>query len=110
MKAQSPSSSIPIRRSKSSRRPPVVRRWTAARVLRELKLLANPRVREKMAYFGVRVPKAFGISTPKLHALARRVGKNHQLAEQLWNSGIHEARILAALIADVDKVTSQQME
>jgi 3-methyladenine DNA glycosylase AlkD len=79
-------------------------------VLRELKLLANPRVREKMGYFGVRVPKALGISTPKLHALARRVGKNHKLAEQLWNSGIHEARILAALIAEADKVTPQQME
>jgi len=85
-------------------------RWSKARVLRELKLLANPRVREKMAYFGVRVAKAFGISTPLLHALARRIGKNHQLAEQLWSSGIHEARILAALIAEADKVTPQQME
>jgi 3-methyladenine DNA glycosylase AlkD len=79
-------------------------------VLRELKLLANPRVREKMAYFGVHVPKAFGISTPLLHALARRIGKNHQLAEQLWSSGIHEARILAALIAEAGRVSPQQME
>jgi 3-methyladenine DNA glycosylase AlkD len=79
-------------------------------VLRELKLLANPRVREKMAYFGGRVPKAFGISTPLLHGFARRIEKNHQLAEQLWRSGIHEARILAALIAEADKVTPQQME
>jgi 3-methyladenine DNA glycosylase AlkD len=64
-------------------------------VLRELKNLANPKVRAKMAYFGVNVPNAHGISAPVLHALARRIGKNHELAEQLWATGIHEARILA---------------
>jgi 3-methyladenine DNA glycosylase AlkD len=110
MKAQSRSSSIPKRPSRSAAPKSAAARWSKARVLRELKVLANPRVREKMAYFGVRVPKAFGISTPLLHALARRIGKNHQLAEQIWSSGIHEARILAALIAEADKVTPQQME
>jgi len=93
MKAQSRSSSTPIRRFKSPVRERLSERWTKARVLRELKLLANPRVREKMAYFGVRVPKALGISTPRLHSLARRIGKNQQLAEKLWRSGVHEARI-----------------
>jgi 3-methyladenine DNA glycosylase AlkD len=75
-----------------------------------LKNLANPKVRAKMAYFGVKVPKAHGISAPVLHALARRIGKNHGLAEQLWSAGIHEARILATLIGEPAKVTSAQME
>jgi len=110
MKAQSRSSSIRIRRSKSSVSERLSERWTKAQVLRELKLLANPRVREKMAYFGVRVRKALGISTPRLHALARRIGKNQQLAEQLWRSGVHEARILAALVGEADKITPRQME
>jgi 3-methyladenine DNA glycosylase AlkD len=110
MKAQSRSSSIPIRRSKLSRTKLVGESWTRGQVLRELKLLANPRVREKMAYFGVRVPKALEISTPHLHALARRIGRKQQLAEQLRKSGIHEARILAALIAEAEKATSQQMD
>ena len=110
MKAQLPSSSTPIKRSKSSVRERLSEHWTKAAVLRELKLLANPRVREKMAYFGVRVPKAFGISTPRLHALARRIGKNQQLAEQLWRSGVHEARILAALVGEAGKITPRQME
>jgi 3-methyladenine DNA glycosylase AlkD len=79
-------------------------------VLRELKRLANPNVRAKMAHFGVNVLKAYGISAPVLHALGRRVGKNHELAEQLWTSGIHEARILATLIGEPEKVTSAQME
>jgi 3-methyladenine DNA glycosylase AlkD len=79
-------------------------------VLRELEKLADPRVRAKMAYFGVKVPKAHGISQPMLHKLARRIGKNHKLAEQLWLSGIHEARILATLIGEAEKVTAGQMD
>jgi 3-methyladenine DNA glycosylase AlkD len=78
--------------------------------LRELKTLADPGVREKMAYFGVKVPKAHGISTPVLHALARRIGRDHDLAQQLWASGVHEARILAALIGEADRVTAAQMD
>jgi 3-methyladenine DNA glycosylase AlkD len=109
MKARSQSSSTQTRRSKRSGSQSAVR-WSRASILRELKRLANPSVRAKMAYFGVNVPKAHGISAPVLHALARRIGKHHALAEQLWSSGIHEARILATLIGEPDKVTTTQME
>ena len=109
MKAQSQSSSTQTRRFNRSRKQSA-QRWSRAGVLRELKKLANPRVRAKMAYFGVNVPKAHGISAPILHALARRIGNNHALAERLWSSGIHEARILATLIGEPDKVTASQME
>src|SRR5437660_6202965 len=109
MKARSRSSSIPTRHfNRASAQESA--RWTRAAVLRELKALANPRVRAKMAYFGVNVPKAHGISAPVLHALAKRIGRNHRLAEQLWASGIHEARILAALIGESEKVTAAEME
>jgi len=78
--------------------------------LRELELLADPRVRAKMEYFGVRVPKAHGISAPVLHALANKIQKNHALALELWDTGIHEARILATLIGESGKVTAEEME
>lgn len=110
MKGRSQSSSIPTKRSSSrpgSKRP---RGWTKAAALRELRNLADPKVRAKMAYFGVDVPKAYGISTPALHRLARRIGKDHRLAEQLWSTGIHEARILATLIGESERVTAAQME
>ena len=109
MKGQSRSSSTQIRRSKS-RAPSPSAKWGRAGVLGALKRLANPKVRAKMAHFGVNVPKAYGISAPVLHTLARRIGKNHELAEQLWASGIHEARILATLIGEPEKVTPAQME
>ena len=84
--------------------------WTKSTVLRELKQLADPGVRVKMSYFGVNVPQAHGISAPVLHTFARHIGKNQDLAEELWSSGVHEAKILAALIGECDKITSAQME
>ena len=84
--------------------------WTKTSVLAELKQLANPKVRAKMSYFGVNVSKAHGISAPVLHAFAKHIGKNQRLAEQLWSSGVHEAKILAALIGEPQKISSTQME
>ena len=110
MKAQSQSFSTPTKRSDSPSPGKDRLHWTKAAVLSELAGLADPQVRSKMAYFGVVVPKAHGISAPVLHQLARRIGKNHRLAQQLWASGIHEARILAALIGESDKVTSAEMD
>lgn len=110
MRARSQSSSTRTKRS-SARKPPVSGTvWTTAAVLRELNSLADPRVKAKMAYFGVTVPKAHGISAPVLHHLAKRIGKSQQLAESLWRSSIHEARILATLIGEPHKITSGQME
>ena len=110
MKARSRFSSTLKKRSKGPSREQTAGRWNCASVLRELKRLANPKVRAKMVHFGVNVPKAYGISQPVLHGLARRIGKTHELAEQLWISGIHEARILATLIGESEEVTSKQME
>jgi 3-methyladenine DNA glycosylase AlkD len=109
MKARSRSSSIPTKRSNPGNGQDFAR-WTRAAVLRELKSLADPKVRAKMAYFGVNVPNAHGISAPVLHALARRIGKNHRLAQDLWATGIHEARILATLIGESEKVTAVEMD
>ena len=109
MKARSQSSSIPTRHSNRASAQKSAR-WTRAAALQELKSLADPRVRAKMAYFGVDVPKAHGISVPVLHGLAKRIGKNHQLARELWASGIHEARILSTLIGESEKVTAAEMQ
>ena len=110
MKARSPSSSTPTRPSKPSRQEGAATHWTKAAVLLELQGLADPRVRERMGYFGVDVLVAHGISAPVLHKLAKGIGKNHALALELWSSGIHEARILAALIGESEKVSAAEMD
>src|SRR6266849_10381199 len=99
MKARSRSSLIPTKHFNPASAQESAR-WTRAAVLRELKELGDPRVRAKMAYFGVDVPKAHGISAPVLHQFAKQIGRDHQLAKQLWTTGIHEARILATLIGE----------
>jgi 3-methyladenine DNA glycosylase AlkD len=110
MKGQSRSSSIPTKRSSSARRAKATRKWTKAEVLSELKKHADPKARAQLAYFGVNVPKAYGISAPVLHAFARHIGKDQSLAEDLWSSGIHDARILAPLVGESGKITAAQME
>jgi 3-methyladenine DNA glycosylase AlkD len=110
MKAQSQSSSIPTRHSRRGGIQSNAAQWTKTAVLRELKKLANPKVRAQMAYFGVNVPKSLGISAPVLHALAKRIGKDHRLAQETWATGVHEARILATLIGEPEKVTAAEME
>lgn len=83
---------------------------TKSSVLRDLRALADPKVRAKMAYFGVQVEKAHGISVPELRRVAKKIGKDHELANQLWASGIHEAKCLAGMIGEPEKVTAAQMD
>jgi 3-methyladenine DNA glycosylase AlkD len=112
MKGRLQSSSIPKKRSRRSDRTPGKsgRIWTRAEVLRKLEDLANPEVRAKMAYFGVQVPLANGVSAPVLHKLAREIGKDHLLANELWACELHEAKILASLIGEPQKATASEME
>ena len=79
-------------------------------ILDRLKLLGSPKAVEGMARFGIHVPIAWGVSTPNVRRLAKEIGKDHKLASQLWWTGVHDARILAALIDDPARVTPSQME
>ena len=110
MKARSRSSSIPTRRFRPSGTQKNAPAWTKTAVLRELKELADPKVRAKMAYFGVHAAKAHGISAPLLHQFAKQIGKDHRLAQQLWTTGIHEAQVLATLIGEPEKITAAEMD
>lgn len=79
-------------------------------ILKRLKALANPTIAAGMAKFGSKPQKALGISAPNLRKLAKEIGRDHRLALRLWDSGIHEAQILASLIDEPGMVTAAQME
>ena len=66
--------------------------------------------RKGMARYGIVVDRAFGVDMVWLRSLAKRIGRNQELAIQLWASGMHEARILATIIADPQKVDKAMME
>jgi len=80
----------------------------SANVLAELRRLTNPTNVAGMARFGIVGQNLLGISVVQLRAIAKRTGRNHALAEELWASGIFEARILAAFVAEPAKVTRRQ--
>ncbi len=78
--------------------------------IEQLKSLANPEAVAGMARFGINPNNTYGVSIPALRKIARETGKDHALAQKLWQSGIHEARILAGMIDIPDMVSEEQME
>jgi 3-methyladenine DNA glycosylase AlkD len=79
-------------------------------VLDVLKDLGDPRNVAGMARFGIKPAVALGVSKPALRRLAKDLGRDHDLAQELWDSGVHEARILAGMIDHPVEVTNDQMD
>lgn len=79
-------------------------------ILKALQSHANPENVAGMARFGINSAGTLGVSVVEVRALARQVGRDQALSEALWDSGIHEARILASLVAEPKKLTEAQME
>jgi 3-methyladenine DNA glycosylase AlkD len=84
--------------------------YTVSQIIEILQANANPHALEGMARYGINTHHTLGIAMPTLRKLARQIGKDHALAQQVWESGMHEARILAALIDVPEQVTEEQME
>ena len=83
---------------------------TSDQIIANLEQLANAQAIEGMARFGIRPAQALGISIPTLRKMAKDIGRNQALALALWDSGIHEARILASMIAEPQLVSAELME
>lgn len=85
-----------------------------SRIIEKLESLENPVNIAGMARFGIVTKKAFGVSAPMLKNFAKEIKKQaedrHALALGLWETGIHEARMIAYLIDDPKKVNPEQME
>src|SRR2546425_12981724 len=79
-------------------------------VIGEIRRRGSPKAVAGMARFGIQTSTAFGVSIPQLRDLAKKVGTDHDLAQKLWKTGIHEARILTSMIDDPAKVSDEQME
>lgn len=90
---------------------------TAKEIISLLKSQANPKNVEGMARFGINPKNTLGVSVPYLRKLAKELRgicpspvRNHTLAQELWDCGIHEAKILAGYIDDPKEVTQKQMD
>jgi len=83
---------------------------SADELIADLRAQANPTNVAGMARFGISAHNTLGVPIPVLRRMARAAGKDHGLASTLWESGIHEARILATMIAQPDRLTAAQMD
>ena len=79
-------------------------------VLRKLTQQSNSNNLVGMAKFGMAVKNRLGVSMPNVRRIAREVGPDHTLALALWKTSIAEARIVASIIADPDRMTPKQAE
>ncbi len=83
---------------------------TAAQILERLEALSDSKSVKGMARFGIQAQKVFGVSIPNLRQIAKQNGCDQDLAEELWQSGWHEARILASMLADKQQVERELMQ
>lgn len=79
-------------------------------IITRLKSLGDPEAAKGMAKYGITAEKVYGVSIPNLRKLAREIGKNHELALELWEENARETRILASMIDIPKQVTEQQIE
>jgi 3-methyladenine DNA glycosylase AlkD len=75
-----------------------------------LKTKSDPKAVTGMARYGINPSNLLGIQIPVLRELAKKYKRDHNLAGDLWETGIHEARILASMIDDPKMVSDDQME
>ncbi len=83
---------------------------SANQVLKLLKAKARPNQLEGMARYGLSIERRLGVSVPEMRRIAKETGPDHQLALKLWKSGIPEAMIVAAMVAEPAELTEAQME
>ncbi len=79
-------------------------------IIRRLESMGNEEARRGMARYGINADRAFCVPMPELRKLAKELAKDHGLALGLWDTGYHEAKILAGLVDDHRLVTEEQMD
>jgi 3-methyladenine DNA glycosylase AlkD len=82
---------------------------TVDEILSDLRHAAEPRRVASLKRVSGASP-ALGVGLPGLRSLAKRIGHDHQLALELWQTPFRETRILASLIDESDRVTAKQMD
>ena len=75
-----------------------------------LRAKGRPDQLEGMARYGMATERRLGVSVPDMRAIAKRIGRDHELALRLWETGIPEARIVASMVDDPRMLTENQME
>lgn len=87
----------------------VVARMSLAQTMRALELAGSEQTRKTYARHGAQGPM-FGVSFATLKLMVKKIGVDHALARELWDTGNHDARMLAVKIADPAAVTPAELD
>ncbi len=80
-------------------------------VLAALRSVSDPAIRDQMGpKYGIHTDVAYGVSMADMKAVAKPVGRDHELAQALWATGVYEARTVAAFVDEPGAVTITQMD
>ena len=71
---------------------------------------SSKQTRDGMARYGITSDNALGVSVANIRVLAKRLGRNHELAAALWETGVYEARMLTSFVDEPARVTPAQMD
>lgn len=77
----------------------------AADVLDRLRAAARPEERAGLARYGIPDARALGVAMREMQALAKAAGRDQARAGELWAAGLYEARTLALLTAEPDRLS-----
>lgn len=80
-----------------------------AEVMKALERAGSEQTRKTYRRHGAQEPM-FGVSYAALYALQKKIGSDQELAEALWQTGNHDARTLAMLVADGERMTKTVLE
>lgn len=103
-----PVKNAPASTSRKSPRPDVDAE--VAKALEWLQARSTARDRANLVRFGINARNAFGVSMANIQVLAKKLGRSHDLAAALWQTGRYEARMLAAFVDEPSLVTVVQMD
>lgn len=83
---------------------------TCEEIINELKANASEKYKANVVKMGIPAEYSIGVSTAVVRAVAKKTGKSNDLANELWSSGYHEAKLLAVLVFDKKAISHEDIE
>ena len=84
-------------------------RMTVSEILEQIKELGSDQTKKIFTNHGAKEP-FYGVKVADLKVIQKKVKKNHDLAMQLFDSGVSDAMYLAGLVAEPKKMTKAQLQ
>ncbi len=78
--------------------------------LKWLKSHSTKATLDGMARYGIPSDNAFGVAMKDIKALGKKLGRHHELAAALWETGVYEARMVCSFVDDPALITPAQMD